>query len=197
METLEVGDDAQGSDTIDDPGFVGQLGKELGHGREPGEDEEQAGNDGKDEADHLIARDGGGHATDGEITARHQHTTDVTAEDDAVVRAAEVVDSDDQGKGQKQRQRQKQPGSHELSDDGLPGGDGHGQQQFQSAQPPFFRPQPHPHRRNQEKEQPRLPQEEGDQRGLTEFEKGRPPDHESEKPTQQQKDHQEHVRHRR
>src|SRR5439155_25986164 len=99
LEILEVCDDAQGGNTIDDPGLVGHLGKNLRDGRETGQDEEQAGHHREDEADHLVARDGRGYATDGQITARHQQAPDVTAEHHAVIRAAQVVDGYDQRKG--------------------------------------------------------------------------------------------------
>ena len=48
-----------------------------------------------DEADDLVARHCGSDATDRQIRARHQPTANVTGEDDAVVRAAEVIYRDD------------------------------------------------------------------------------------------------------
>src|SRR5438132_7000453 len=197
LKTLEVRDNAQSSDAVHDPGFTRQLGQELGDRRETGQNQEQTDHHGKNEADDLVARDGGGHATDRQIPARHQQAPDIAAENDAVVRTAEIVDREDQRKGQEQGQRQKQPGRQELPDNRLPRRDRHGEQQFDGAKPPFLRPQSHPHRRHQKKKQPGLPDEEARQRCLAQLEKGRSPDHEGEEPAQQQENHQKNVRDRR
>jgi len=71
----------------------------------------------------------------------------------------------------------------------------HGQQQFHRAEAAFFRPQAHADGGNEEQVQPRVPGEEGHQRGFTALEEIA--DGEGEETGEQQEDHQEHVGDRR
>ena len=73
------------------------------HRRVAGEDQEQADHHRQDEADHLVARHGRGHAADREIGAGHQQAPDVAREDHPVVRVAQLVDRDDDREGERER----------------------------------------------------------------------------------------------
>src|SRR5579862_4473588 len=72
-EILKMGHDAEGGDGIDQPGDV-PARQQICHGREAAQDEQEADDEGKNEADDLVARHGGGHAADGQIGAGHEET---------------------------------------------------------------------------------------------------------------------------
>ena len=91
--------------------------------------------------------------------------------------------------------REEDPGGEELADDRLPGGDRHGEQQFERARAALLRPQAHADRGHQHQVQPGMPAEERAEARLAALEElagG-----EGEEAGQQQEDHQEHVGHRR
>src|SRR5665213_2792669 len=183
-EPFEVRNHTHGGDCIDQPRLVHPR-QQIGHRRKPAEHQEKTNDHRDNKADDLVAGHGGGHATDGQISARHQKTADVTRKNHAVVRRAKIVNCNDHRKSQDQSQEEENPRSKELSHNRLPGGDRHGQEEFQGADAPFFSPQPHADGRHQKKIKPWMPKEKGGvQRSLAALKKS--PGHESKKSCQEQ-----------
>ena len=85
LEAFEMGHDAEGGDEVREPG-AGELFEDVDDRREARQDEEQADHDRDNEAHHLAAREGRGDATDGQVSSGHQPASQVSGQDDAVVR---------------------------------------------------------------------------------------------------------------
>src|SRR5579884_1511654 len=162
------------------------------HGREADQNQNKTNHHGDDEADDLVARHRRSHATDGQIGARQEKTADVARQNHTVIRAAQIIHSDGNGKCQHQGQSQEKPRGEEFSHDGLPWRDGHRKQKFHCALSSFFGPKPHSGSGNKEQVQPRMPCEKRTQRRLPLFKE--PTQHEREKAGEQQEDDDEHKR---
>src|SRR5258706_585968 len=92
LKALEVGHHAEGGDGFDEilP-EADDVGEKIGHRRVADQYEQQTNHHGKNEADDLVAGHGRSHASDGKVGAREQETAEVAGENNAGVRAAEVV----------------------------------------------------------------------------------------------------------
>src|SRR6185312_5239867 len=135
-----------------------QLGRERGN--EADQQKRAAGDEGKDERDHLAARERRHARADGQIAAGEHQAADLGSDDGAVVGAAQIVDRDPQRKGEGQRQRREQPRGEELAEHRVPQRYRLGHQQLDAPGFALLGPQPHGDGRNQEQVQPRVVAEE-------------------------------------
>src|SRR5438874_3107714 len=87
---------------------------------------------------------------------------------------AKIIDGDDDGESKNERDGEKEPAREELADDGLPRGDGHGEQKFDGADAAFFGPEAHADSGHEEQVEPGMPEEEvGREGGFAAIEKSR------------------------
>src|SRR5512144_343404 len=91
LEILKMGIDAETGDGLDQP-IRRPTGKQIDHGRESRQQEQQANDDQKDTADHFISGHGRGEAANSQVSASQQKTSHITAENYSIIGVAEVSD---------------------------------------------------------------------------------------------------------
>lgn len=151
--------DTQGNDALREGGG-GDFGNFADDVVVATEDHENAEADGKDEADDLVAGEGGDEAGEGEEGAANEKAPEVAREDGEVVGAPKVVDGEPDGKGEGEGDEPDGAGGEVFADDGGASRERVGAEELDGAGAVLVRPEAHAQSGDEEHVNPRMPEEE-------------------------------------